>query len=245
MLNRPIPSNSITLSLSAVISVFCLMVFCVTGALAQNENDIDEPFGLSTVATPETVLAAMWENLLREINSDLSIIARCRIEPQSCSSPAEPKFVGIAKEGEQHEPLAQIGHINRAANFAMRVLDTAHADDEWRSPLAALSRTAGDCKHFAVLKYAALREAGFAPEVLKIVIVEVRSTHQQHALLAVRADKGRWLLLDNHTLTLVESSLALDHYDPLYEFAQDGVRQFALPSRPPQIANSFQRPPAR
>jgi predicted transglutaminase-like cysteine proteinase len=221
------------------------MVFCVTGALAQNDNDIDEPFGLSTVATPETVLAAMWETLLREINSDLSIIARCRIEPHSCSSPAELKFVGIAKEGEQHESLAQIGHINRAANFAMRVLDTAHADDEWRSPLAALSRTAGDCKHFAVLKYAALREAGFAPEVLKIVIVEVRSTHQQHALLAVRGDKGRWLLLDNHTLTLVESSLALDHYDPLYEFAQDGVRQFALPSRPPQIANSLQRPPAR
>src|ERR1700751_2295627 len=106
MLNRPISSNSITLCLSTVVSVFCLMVFRVTGALAQ--NDIDEPFGLSTVAAPETVLAATWDNLQREINSDLSIIARCRIEPQSCSSPAELKFVAIAKEGEQHETLAQL-----------------------------------------------------------------------------------------------------------------------------------------
>jgi predicted transglutaminase-like cysteine proteinase len=164
MLNRLIPPNSIILCWSAVISVFCL-VFGVTRALGQ--NDIDEPFGLSTVAAPETVLAATWENLLKEINSDLSIIARCRIEPQSCSSPAAVKFVAIAKEGEQREPVAQIGHINRAANFAMRVLDTARADNEWRSPLTALSRTAGDCKYFAVLKYAALREAGFAPEGFK------------------------------------------------------------------------------
>jgi predicted transglutaminase-like cysteine proteinase len=57
----------------------------------------------------------------------------------------------------------------------MRVLDTARADNEWRSPLTALSRTAGDCKYFAVLKYAALREAGLHLKVLKIVIVEVRS----------------------------------------------------------------------
>ena len=87
--------------------------------------------------------------------------------------------------------------------------------------------------------YAALREAGFAPEVLKIVIVEVRSTHQQHAILAVRAENGRWLLLDNRTLTLVESSMALDYYDPLYQLDENGVRQFGLPSRSPELAQSL------
>jgi predicted transglutaminase-like cysteine proteinase len=123
----------------------------------------------------------------------------------------------------------------------MRLLDTTHADDEWRSPLAALARTAGDCKHYAVLKYAALREAGFAPDALKIVIVGVRSTHERHAIVAVRVEKHRWVFLDNHTLTLAESSMALDHYDPLFELDEHGVRQFALPSRPLQIANSSQR----
>ena len=105
MLNRPIPPNSITLCLSAVI---CFMVFCVTGALAQNDNDIDEPFGLSTVAAPETVLAATWENLLQEINSDLSIIARCRIEPQSCSSPAAVKLLPSQKKANNTNPWLRL-----------------------------------------------------------------------------------------------------------------------------------------
>ena len=88
-------------------------------------------------------------------------------------------------------------------------------------------------KHYAVLKYAMFRELGVSPDALKIVVVEVRSIQQQHAILAVRAEKGRWLLLDDRTTMLVESSMALDYYDPLYEFDQNGVRRFGLPSRSP------------
>jgi len=233
--NLAIVSSKMNLYLSSVISVFCFIFLSVPTALAQTD---DQPFGLSTVVATEAVLAAAWEELQLEVDNDLSIIGRCRAAPQSCSSRAALKFIAIVKEGEQHEPLAQIGHINRAVNLAMRALDRSHVDNEWRSPLAALSRGVGDCKHYAVLKYAALREAGVAPDALKIVIVELRSTHQEHALVAVRTGNRRWLLLDNHTLTLVESSEALDHYDPLYELDQNGPRQFASPSHPPQIASS-------
>ena len=239
--SRAIIPSKMNLYLSVVISVFCFIFFCIPTVRAQTD---EQPFGLSTVAATEAVLAATWEELQLEVNNDLSIIGRCRAEPQSCSSPAL-KFLAIVKEGEQRERLAQIGHINKAVNFAMRALDRNHVDSEWRPPLAALSRGVGDCKHYAVLKYAALREAGFASDALKIVIVELRSTHQEHALVAVRTDNRRWLLLDNHTLTLVESSMALDHYDPLYELDQNGPRQFALPSRSPQVANSSQHPLAR
>jgi len=179
-----------------------------------------------------------WQKLLLEVNEDLSTITRCRANAQSCS-PAAAKFVALVKEGERPEPLAQIGHINRAANFSMRLLDAAHADNEWRSPLATLARSIGDCKHYAVLKYAALREAGFAPDALKIVVVEVRSTHQQHAVVAIRIKERYWLILDNRTSILVESSLALDRYDPLYELDQDGIHQFALPSRSLQMVESI------
>ena len=90
-------------------------------------------------------------------------------------------------------------------------------------------------KHYAVLKYAMLRELGVSPDALKIIVVEVRSIHQLHAVLSVRAEKDRWLLLDNRTLMLIESSMALDYYDPLYEFDQNGVRQFASSPRSPQL----------
>jgi predicted transglutaminase-like cysteine proteinase len=113
--------------------------------------------------------------------------------------------------------------IAKAAERAIRALNRAPADDEWRSPLAILSSSSGDCKHYAVLKYAMLRELGVSPDVLKIIVVEVRPIHQQHAILAVRTEEGRWLLLDNRTLMLVESSMTLDYYDPLYELDQNGV----------------------
>ena len=225
--------NSATKCLSGVLCVFCVFVFWITAAHAQ--ADVDEPFGLSTFPAAETAMAATWKALLVEINNDLSIVAKCREQSESCSSPAAIAFVSIAKEGERHDGLALIGHLNRAANFAIRLPDTAHADDEWRSPLAILARSSGDCKHYAVLKYAMLRELGVSPDALKIIVVEVRSIHQLHAVLSVRAEKGRWLLLDNRTLMLIESSMALDYYDPLYELDQNGVRQFASSPRSPQL----------
>ena len=217
-----------------IVFVFC----CVPIALAQLETV--GPFGLSTIATPEAPLATTWQKLLVEINEDLSIITRCRANAQSCS-PAAAKFVVLVKEGEQPEPQAQIGHINRAANFSIRLLGATHPDNEWRSPLAALARSVGDCKHYAVLKYAALREAGFAPDALKIVVVDVRSTHQQHAVVAIRIKERHWLILDDRTSILVESTMALDRYDPLYELDQDGIHQFALPSRHLEMVGSIQR----
>jgi predicted transglutaminase-like cysteine proteinase len=83
-----------------------------------------------------------------------------------------------------------------------------------------------------------LRELGVSPDALKIIVVEVRSSHQLHAILAVR-EQGGWLLLDNRTLMLVESSMALEYYDPLYELDQNGIREFALPTRSPRLAQSL------
>ena len=230
--------RSITLCFAAVISALYLALCPIKVALA--ETNIDEPFGLSSIVIPETPLSATWKELLLQVSNDLSIVGHCRSDPQSCSSPAALKFLAIVKEGEQHEDRVQIGHINRAANLVIRALDSTHVDDDWRSPLVTLDRGVGDCKHYAVLKYAALRVAGVAPDALKIVVVEVRSTHQQHAVVAVRI-QNRWLLLDNRTLTLIESSIALDYYDPLYALDEHGVRRFALPSRPAQVAESLQR----
>ena len=62
-------------------------------------------------------MAATWKALLVEINNDLSIVAKCREQSESCSSPAAIKFVSIAKEGERHDGPALIGHLNRAANL--------------------------------------------------------------------------------------------------------------------------------
>jgi hypothetical protein len=69
-----------------------------------------------------------------------------------------------------HLGLARIGHINRAVNFSIRGIKNA-PPGEWTSPLAALAEGAGDCKQHAVLKYVTLRDAGFSPDSVRIVIV--------------------------------------------------------------------------
>jgi predicted transglutaminase-like cysteine proteinase len=215
--------RAIPICLSAAISALYLSCTPITAAYAQ--ASIDEPFGRPAVGAPEILMSATWGELLLEVNNDLSIIARCRVEPGSCSSPSASKFLAIVREGEEYEGLAQIGHINRAANYALRQEHGDQVDDEWTSPLVALAKGAGDCKQFALLKYAALREAGIPRDALRIVVVEVRSTHRQHAFVAVQ-NQDRWLLLDNRTSTLIESSKALDYYDPLYALDQNGVQQY-------------------
>lgn len=84
-----------------------------------------------------------------------------------------------------------------------------------------------------MLKYAALNDAGFAPDLLRIVIVEDKSLHRQHAVVAVR-NEGRWLLLNNRSLMLVESSEAMNRYIPLNTFDQRGIREFVQSSQPVQ-----------
>jgi predicted transglutaminase-like cysteine proteinase len=229
--NHPRARIPVTRCLSAVIPILYVLFFCNK---AHAQPGIDEPFGLSTMPAAQTAIEATWKELLVEITNDLSIVNDCRENPQSCSSPAAIELVSIANEGKRHEGLVRIGHLNRAANFAIR----PHADDKWRSPLAILSRNSGDCKNYAVLKYAMLRELGVSPDALKIIVVEVRSSHQLHAILAVR-EQGGWLLLDNRTLMLVESSMALEYYDPLYELDQNGIREFALPTRSTRLAQSL------
>ena len=215
---------------------FCILVFCVTSTHAQ--ASADEPFAVPTVVVPDTVLAVTWKQLLARINDDLAVVNGCRKTPHQCAVHSASKFLAIAEEGKRQEGIAKIGYINRAATFAIKAHITADNHDKWSSPLTILSRDSGDCKDYAVLKYALLRQIGFSADSVRIIIVEVKLIHKLHAVLAIRAKKGNWLILDNLTLVLVESSVALDFYQPLYELVQDGVREFKSPPRSPLLAQS-------
>jgi len=195
------------------------------------QSDIDEPFGLATVPVSEGPLWVAWRDLQPQIKADQDIVAQCRREPKNCSSAAALRFIAIVDEGRSFESLARIGHINRAANFTIKVFDLARrVDDKWTSPLAALASGVGDCKQFSVLKYAALMDAGFAPDDLRVAILNSKLRHDIHAVVAVR-NEGRWLILDDRSLSLADSNEILDRYIPLYVLDQRGVRQFVLPQK--------------
>ena len=201
------------------------------GLAAQAE--LSEPFGLPTVATPQGQLWVIWRELQSQMQAERPLIARCRAEPDTCTSAAALQFIAIVKEGEHYEGLSRIGRINRAANYSIRQLDTTNprgVRTRWTSPLDTLAGGGGDCKQYAVVKYAAMREAGYAPDDVRLVILGIRSIRETHAVVVVR-EAGRWVILDNRTLELVDSRDLRD-YLPLFVLDHRGVGQFVLPLAP-------------
>jgi predicted transglutaminase-like cysteine proteinase len=208
----------------------------LTALLAQSriqaaEPRFSEPFGLSTEAAKEGPWWLVWNRLQAQMLTEAPVIARCYGEPAACSSSAGERFAAILKEGEGKQGVARIAHINRAVNLSFRFKEGT----PWSSPLETLSNGIGDCKHYALIKYAALNISGWKLEDLQIVMVKIKSAQVRHMVLAVRED-GRWLILDNRTSEVV-NSIDLGAYEPLYVFDYRGMRQFVV-SGAPQIAGA-------
>lgn len=209
------------------------------------QADLNEPFGLPTVAAPEGPLWVTWRKLQSDMQSEQPTIARCRAEPSACGSSAALRFIAIVNEGLGKEGIIRIGRINRAANFALQAVGVGASRDlrrKWVSPLAALDAGIGDCKEFAVLKYAALNDSGIALEDLRLIIGGVDSAREYHVVVAVR-DAGRWYILDNRSLAVLESREFSD-FLPIFALDRRGVRQIDLPSSPKVAGPPCPRLPA-
>jgi predicted transglutaminase-like cysteine proteinase len=174
-------------------------------------------------------ISAKWADLQSRIQSEQETLAACRADSAKCPRAAR-QFLQIVELGRQRQGRARLAEINRAVNFSIRpVSDWTQygVADLWSSPLVTLSAGAGDCEDYAVLKYVALREAGIAPNDLRLLIVYDPRRRTNHAVVAVHLDE-EWLILDSHTLIMVTSSDAR-YYRPLFvlDHRRVGVIGFA------------------
>ena len=94
----------------------------------------------------------------------------------------------------------------------------------WASPLQTLTNGAGDCKDYAIVKYAALRKLGISPADLRLVIVRDNSRQAEHEILAVRYGQ-KWLILDNLTMAMLDAQEIRSYY-PLFVMDYRGAREF-------------------
>jgi predicted transglutaminase-like cysteine proteinase len=186
-----------------------------------------EPFGLQAFEHAPSELSARWAELQSRIRSEEETVAACRSGDSNCPAAAR-RFLYIVELGLQRQGRARLGEINRAVNLGIRpVSDWAQygVQDFWSAPLDTLSAGAGDCEDYAILKYAALRQAGIVPEDLRLVIVRDIKRRTDHAVVAVRLGE-EWLLLDNRMLIMVNAAEA-PHYHPLVVLDHRGAREFA------------------
>lgn len=203
-------------------------------------GDLDEPFGRPTVEAGSGPLRVIWRQMQDKLQAENDVVSRCQAAPSSCASPAAEQFLAIVREGDGHDDVGRIGRINRAVNFAISRARAGAAPTEWTSPLETLMVGAGDCKQYAVLKYAALLGAGMAADRVRLVIVRIKpptpqtSMSTSHAVVAARV-QSRWLVLDSRSLTVSESTGLLDDMEPLFTLDSRGVRQYVLPPSTPMV----------
>jgi predicted transglutaminase-like cysteine proteinase len=170
----------------------------------RSETRAEEPFALPATGAASSY-AAKWREITAAIDRDRDILAGCRTGPDDCA-PAARRLLAIVDVARGKDGRARLGEINRSVNLAIRYQSDVGqhgAPDAWASPLATLSAERGDCEDYAIVKYFALREAGIAADDLRFVVVRNTRLLQDHAILAARLD-GRWLVLDNRTLLLVD-----------------------------------------
>jgi len=180
-------------------------------------------------------LLTKWTGVEADIRAESKILARCRASSELCP-PAAQNFLAIIVDGRAHTGRARIGVINRAINLAIR--PTIDLENRWTAPLATLTTDRGDCKDYAIAKYVALIEAGVSEDDVKFVIVRNLAANEDHAVVAARLD-GRWMMLDNRWLALVEDS-EMQRVIPLFVLDQSGVKRY-WPSAMPQVTASATR----
>jgi predicted transglutaminase-like cysteine proteinase len=142
------------------------------------------------------------------------------------------KRIDISAKGAGRSGRARVGLINRAADLAISPASDEMqwgVADHWSDPFETLLYNRGDCEDYAILKYAALLEAGIPKDDVKIVILRNFFPHEDHAMVATRVD-GQWLILDNRTLTLVRDS-DVTRAIPKFVLDHEGVKRFNLASQ--------------
>jgi hypothetical protein len=109
--------------------------------------------------------------------------------------------------------------VNGYVNARVRLVDAlVHVGvaDRWLPASETLARGRGDCEDFALAKRAMLRAAGVPDKDLYLVVLKDLTRRADHAVLVVRA-AGRFLVLDNGTDRIVDSSNVQD-YKPVLTF---------------------------
>ena len=203
-----------------------------------------EPFGLAASPLPGGGLRDKWLAMQRRLDDEMVQLALCEGDRDGCASAAALKFLDIVDSARAREGRARLGEINRAINLAIRPIGdlSQHGEiDVWSSPLATLARGGGDCEDYAIAKFTALRRAGLSIDDLRIVVLHDTIHGEDHAVAAARLD-GRWLMLDNRRMAMVEDA-NVRNFQPTFVIGEHGVMRYADSSPPADAAGNDPAPP--
>jgi predicted transglutaminase-like cysteine proteinase len=131
-------------------------------------------------------------------------------------------FAKIVEAARPSRFLDKLERVNRGVNglIAYRRDRAVYGRlDHWAKPGEILNRGAGDCEDFAILKMAALVDAGIPAQSMSLVVLQDSQKGVFHAVLSVATGSGTFIL-DNVRNNVVKDT-SLPSYVPLYSFSTD------------------------
>jgi predicted transglutaminase-like cysteine proteinase len=204
--------------------------------LARTDEQAAQLFGLETEPVATGELSEKWHHVEVAMAQDFAVVAQCHAN-ETCPVAAQ-RLIDISAKGAGRSGRARVGLINRAADLAISpVSDEMQwgVADHWSDPFETLLSNHGDCEDYAILKYAALLEAGIPNDDVKIVILKNFFPNESHAVAATRVD-GQSLILDNRTLTLVRDT-DVTRAIPEFVLDHEGVKRFNRASQSRRVGS--------
>ena len=192
--------------------------------------DTVEYRGESLAALPQ------WQRVLGEIEREMSFYRDCEDSRNPCEPRALLAWQAMVKSQRGDEPLAQLRAVNRFVNRWQSRTDQENYEvmDYWASPLTFLRRS-GDCEDFAIMKYVSLRQLGFEPERLRLVVVRDVLRDVAHAVLAVHVDQEVFIM--DNLFQAVLPQQRVSQYLPYYS-VNEKARFSHLPPNSMLMASS-------
>jgi predicted transglutaminase-like cysteine proteinase len=177
---------------------------------AQEQKTDSKLFGYREERKESFTIFPQWVSVMHRHENDRPTPDSCPIN--LCKVPEWLQLIASLRGRSPHE---QIANINAFANRFRYVLDLDNYDktDYWAIPREFLT-LGGDCEDYAIIKYFSLRQLGFPPEVMRIVVVQDANLRVPHAVLALYT-RDDILILDNQIReTISHGSVA--HYIPVF-----------------------------
>jgi predicted transglutaminase-like cysteine proteinase len=193
-----------------------------------------QPFGAEISGLVNGGLQNKWRAVKKRLPREHAVLERCQAHLAACP-PAAKRLLAILEKARMQDGWARIAELNRAINLNIRPVDDLAqygVVDLWATPLMAFKSNVGDCEDYAIAKYVALHEIGFADDDLRLLIVHLRTTNEDHAVAAVRYN-GQWLILDNRTLDIRQDVNAVE-FDPLFVVDVEGVKRITTLAAKPE-----------
>lgn len=168
-------------------------------------------FGSMAISMKNFPAAARWASIYRSVRD-------CdKVCDQTSSG-----YAFIVKAVKDKSFTDKLAFVNSGINqlIAYRKDKATYGKlDYWATPEETLNQRSGDCEDFAILKMAALLEAGVPATSMSLVVLQDKKRNFFHAILSVSTSSGTFIL-DSLNNKVVKDS-ALPDYVPLYSFSTE------------------------